>query len=260
MIVRTPGDGSLILIAQTNHAELSGMFAARWGNDIFARPQPYQSAVRAAIYHDAGWYRYEARPAYDIANKSTPGFGQVPPDATQLTAYQWAIDWLTGIDPYAGLLISRHRTGLWKGRYGTVRNPPPRQRASLADPVSGFVERNEAAQEQALAEFDQSIFTTNYHHLQVWDLLSLHLCATAEPPSQTFEPVPTGYEAGEGVHLKLTPRDTDRIEIDPYPFNVRPFTVHYAYKHLPTRDFPSRDAFLEAYYAAVPKIRQFELS
>jgi Protein of unknown function (DUF3891) len=259
MIVRTPADGSLILIAQTNHAELSGMFAARWGNEIFARPQPYQSAVGAAIYHDAGWYRYEARPAYDVASKSTPSFGQVPPDTTQLAAYQWAIDWLTGIDPYSGLLISRHRTGLWKGRYGTLINPPPR-RASLSDLVSGFVERNEAAQEQALAKMDRNIFLINYHNLQVWDLMSLHLCVNAEPPTQTFEPVPTDYEAGEAVCLKLTPRDTDRIEMDPYPFNVRPFKVHYAYKHLPTHDFPSRDAFLEAYYAAVPKIRQFEFS
>src|SRR3954447_15909441 len=60
MIVRKEPDGSLILIAQTNHAELSGFFAANWGNEMFARPRPHQSVVRAAIYHDAGWYKYEA--------------------------------------------------------------------------------------------------------------------------------------------------------------------------------------------------------
>ena len=113
MIVRKQADGSLVLIAQTNHAEISGLYAANWGNEAFARPRPFQPVVRAAIYHDAGWYRYEAQPAYDVAGKSTPHFPQVPPDATQLAAYQWAIDWLTDIDPYAGALISRHRTGLW---------------------------------------------------------------------------------------------------------------------------------------------------
>jgi hypothetical protein len=62
MIVRKEPDGSLILIAQTNHAELSGFFAANWGNEMFARPRPHQSVVLAAIYHDAGWYKYEGPP------------------------------------------------------------------------------------------------------------------------------------------------------------------------------------------------------
>jgi hypothetical protein len=259
MIVRTAADGSLVLIAQTNHAELSGMFAAHWGNETFARPQPYQSVVRGAIYHDTGWYRYEARPAYDVAAKRTPGFGQVPPDSTQLAAYQWAIDWMSGIDPYAGLLISRHRTGLWRGRYDTIRNPPPRQ-ASLGNMVAAFVEVNEAKQEQALAKLDREVFLTNYHNLQVWDLLSLHLCTAEKPQGQTFEPVPTGYDSGrrEGVRMELNPRSGDCIELDPYPFDVRPLEVHYLYKRLPTHDFPSEDAFLEAYYAAVPQLREFE--
>ena len=119
MIVRKEPDGSLILIAQTNHAELSGFFAANWGNEMFARPRPHQSVVLAAIYHDAGWYKYEAQPVYDVATRSTPNFVQVPPDPIQLEAYQWAIDWVSGIDPYAGLLVNRHRTGLWAERYHT---------------------------------------------------------------------------------------------------------------------------------------------
>ena len=157
MIVRTPKDGSLIMIAQTNHAELSGMFAAWWGNELFARARPYESVVRAAIYHDAGWYRYEARPTYDVASKSTPNFSQVPPDPKQLNAYQGAIDWLSDIDPYAGVLISRHRTGLWKERYATLRHPQMPGRM-LSAPVSEFVRRNEARQEQALGNWIEAIF------------------------------------------------------------------------------------------------------
>jgi hypothetical protein len=260
MIVRTGTAGSLILIAQTNHTELSGRFAAHWGNEIFARAQPYQSVVRGTIYHDTGWYRYEARPAYDVEAKRTPGFGQVPPDSTQLAAYQWAIDWMSGIDLYAGLLISRHRTGLWRGRYGTISNPPPRQRASVSDMVATFVDVNEARQEQALEKLDRDAFLTNYHNLQVWDLLSLHLCTVAQPQAQTFEPVPTGYGSGRraGVRMELTPREGDCFEIKPYPFDVRPLAVHYLYKHLPTHDFSTEDAFLEAYYAAIPRLREFQ--
>ena len=200
MIVRKEPDGSLILIAQTNHAELSGFFAANWGNEMFARPRPHQSVVRAAIYHDAGWYKYEAQPFYDVATKSTPNFVQVPPDPIQLEAYQWAIDWVSDIDPYAGLLVNRHRTGLWAERYHTVSNPPPPPRRPLSELVTKFVAHNEATQERALQSLDRAEFAINYHMLQVWDLLSLYLCG-GKREAQTFEPVPTGYDgpAEQGI-------------------------------------------------------------
>jgi hypothetical protein len=258
MIVRKEPDGSLILIAQTNHAELSGLFAANWGNEMFARPRPHQSVVRAAIYHDAGWYKYEAQPVYDVATKSTPNFVQVPPDPIQLEAYQWAIDWVSGIDPYAGLLVNRHRTGLWAERYHTVSNPPPPPRRPLSELVTKFMAHNEATQEHALQSLDRTEFAINYHMLQVWDLMSLYLCGGQRKP-QTFEPVPTGYDssAEQGIRLTVTPTDDDRLSIDPYPFDLRPFRVGYAYKHV-AGDLPSEAAFLEAYYAAVPKPKYFE--
>jgi Protein of unknown function (DUF3891) len=258
MIVRKLADGSLALIAQTNHAELSGQFAANWGNDVFARPCPFQSVVRAAIYHDAGWYRYEAQPTYDAATKTTPNFPQVPADPTQLAAYQWAIDWLTDIDPYAGLLISRHRTGLWSERYHTISNPPLRQRGPLSELVTEFMKHNEARQEPALALLDRDEFAVNYHNLQVWDLLSLYLCS-AEPKSQAIELVPSRYQQRDDVRMSLEPLDGERISIEPYPFAVRPLKVCYAYKLLATHDFLTEAAFLDAYYAAIPKTKYFDL-
>jgi Protein of unknown function (DUF3891) len=258
MIVRKEPDGSLILIAQTDDAELSGLLAANWGNTIFARPRPHQSVVRAAIYHDAGWYKYEAQPFYDVATKSTPNFVQVPPDPIQLEAYQWAIDWVSGIDPYAGLLVNKHRTGLWAERYHTVSNPPPPPRRPLSELIARFMAYNESRQEQALQSLDRNEFAINYHMLQVWDLLSLYLCG-GEHKAQTFEPVPTGYQAADaqGRRLSVTPIDESKLSIDPYPFDVRPFRVCYAYKHV-GGDFSSEAAFLEAYYAAVPKSKSFE--
>jgi hypothetical protein len=257
MIVRKEADGSLVLITQTNHAELSGQFAANWGNDLFARPRPFQSVVRAAIYHDAGWYRYEAQPTYDVATKTTPNFPQVPADPTQLAAYQWAIDWLSDIDPYAGLLISRHRTGLWSERYHTISHPPLRQRGPLSKLVTDFIARNEARQEQALGSLDHDEFAVNYHNLQVWDLLSLYLCS-AEPKSQTIEFVPTRYQQCDDVRMSLEPTDGERISIEPYPFALRPLKVCYAYRRLATYDFPTESAFRDAYYAAVPQMKYFE--
>ena len=54
------------LVSQPDHAELSGLLAANWGNDEFARPGQFASAndpeqlraetVLAIAQHDNGWW------------------------------------------------------------------------------------------------------------------------------------------------------------------------------------------------------------
>ncbi len=56
MIVQQQPDDSLIFITQSDHAKLSGIFAAHWGSDRFERPHPYESTVGAAVFHGCGWY------------------------------------------------------------------------------------------------------------------------------------------------------------------------------------------------------------
>ena len=51
MIVQEQGD-ELVLIRQTDHAVLSGFFAREWGNDLFQRPEPFESLRLAATEHD----------------------------------------------------------------------------------------------------------------------------------------------------------------------------------------------------------------
>src|SRR5271156_124909 len=123
MIVRERPDGSLILIGQTDHAKLSGQCAAHWGNDTFARPKPYEAVVRAAMFHDSGWYDYEASPSIASDTGKPLNFLQVTWAKPQRRAFEWAIDWMTRIDPYSGLLVSKHRTGLQRGRYEQGRSP-----------------------------------------------------------------------------------------------------------------------------------------
>ena len=40
------------MISQNDHGDLAGQFAAHWGNDRFAKLEPYQSMVLAAETHD----------------------------------------------------------------------------------------------------------------------------------------------------------------------------------------------------------------
>src|SRR4051794_26440020 len=111
MIVRKNPDGTLTLIGQTDHSQLVGQLAAHWGNDEFAAPDPYQSIVRCATFHDYGWLAYETNPLANPETGEPYEFRQLPFRPEQLANYQWCIDWLCNIDLLSGLLTSMHRTG-----------------------------------------------------------------------------------------------------------------------------------------------------
>ena len=197
-------------------------------------------------------------PRYDTAAGKTPSFTQVPLDRTQLDAFQWAIDWLTDIDPYAGLLISKHRTGLWRGRYGAITHPAHPFPASLGPMVESFIAENEAGQKAQEQGLNPTELWVNYQLLQFWDLLSLYFCV--RPPYQQFvEPVPKRYREGEGVRLDLTPLEDGRVSIDPYPFDLPALPISIPYRQLPTAKFADEAAFRAAYFQALPQLMRFEL-
>lgn len=248
MIVRPQTDGSVILINQTDHAKLSGFLAAHWGNADFARLTPQDSMFRAAYLHDCGWVDYEAAPMFDAEAKSTPNFTQVGLQPHRLASLRAGINWLTGIDSYAGLLVSRHRTGLWRGRYGTVQHPPSPVRAQ-APLVEAFIAELEAEQEQVLASLDRNEFELNYCLLQFFDLMSLYVC-TGEPGAERMSTVPQNYDGkvGDGVEMTFTPRNATEIVLDPYPFDVRPLPVNYVYRHMQTMDYQDVETFRRAYF------------
>jgi hypothetical protein len=156
------------------------------------------------------------------------------------------------------LLINKHRTGLWRGRYGAITHPPHAFPPDLGPMVESFIAHNEAqqkTQEQGLAPNE---LWANYQLLQFWDLLSLYFCV--RPPYQQYvEPVPSSYQAGEGVRLNLMPLGNGGVSIDPYPFDLPSLPISIPYRRLPAAKFPDEAAFRAAYFQALPQIMQFEL-
>lgn len=258
MIVRKQADGQLLLIGQTDHSRLVGQIAAHWGNDRFTVPRPYDSVARAAAFHDYGWLRYETAPILNDAGE-TPEFRQLPGNPNQLASYQWCIDWMTSIDPYAGLLVGLHRTGLWRGRYGAIAYPQNTARKLGAD-TEEFIAANEARQRQEEKSLDPVELRTNYHLLQVWDLLGLYFCCQ-EPCDDYIEPVPLGYDGNKEntVRLAMHPLAPRRVAFEPYPFGGRPCDIQLAYRRLPRTTYPDLDAFRRAYFQATVEVMNFEL-
>lgn len=260
MIVRNE-EAALLLVGQTDHSRLVGQFGAHWGNERFARPEPYDSVARAAAFHDFGWLRYETAPLFDLDSGGTPSFREIPNDENKLEEYAWCIDWLLQKDPYAGHIVDMHRTGLWRGRYDAMAHPPHGIRKQPAAVDAYIAEREERRKRELAANrWDPQQLRVNYRLLQVWDLLGLYFACQA-PYDEYLEPVPTSYDErdGEGVRITLTPVGERRVRFDPFPFDMNPCHVQLSYRRLPAAPYADEDAFRRAYFQSALEVMDFEL-
>jgi hypothetical protein len=260
MIIRKQSNGGLILIGQTDHSRLVGQLAAHWGNGDFAAPKPYDSVVRAAVYHDYGWLSYETSPIINPETGETYEFRGMPFNPRQLESYQSCIDWLGGIDPYSALIVSMHRTGLWQGRYQKITYPTAKYSPQNIRPeIWEFIKRNEAQQEQQRSGLDQNEIWTNYSLQQVWDLLGLYFCCQ-DPYEEHIEPVPVSYDSSkERVKLTMKPIDERTVRFEPYPFDQRSLRVQITCKRLPTSTFKDLEDFRRSYFQAPTELITYDL-
>lgn len=257
MIVRYGSDGSLILITQNDHAKLSGLMAAHWGNRQFAQPRPYDSVVRATHYHDLGWLEYETNPLFDAKTGRTLNFLDVPNDRKHLEAFERSHDWLMNIDRYAGLLVAKHRTGVYQARYGVLSKPTPPPRRQPGADLDEYIARSEAEQKTMVSGIDLREFAVNFNLLQVWDLVSLWICCNETLKEIYVEPVPTGYAGGHGACVHFKPTGPNAVSVDPFPFDQPSLPLNVEYRLLPVSEFKDARAFYEAVFGASPLIATF---
>ena len=78
MVIREVGDGSTHVSTREKHAALSAQFAAHWGNDRFARLQPYDTLVFATTDHDSRYREWERLPPMDVEASALGAPGENP--------------------------------------------------------------------------------------------------------------------------------------------------------------------------------------
>lgn len=255
MIVRERAD-SWQVVLQPDHADLSAQFAGAWGNaDGFAPPTPFESVAIATTRHDDGWAVWERAPALDRDRVGPRNFLDVEVPS-HLAFYRAMIAAVLDHDPYAGLLVSMHGAGIYRGRYGTQ----PSLKLTFADEVREQVERFVGEQEELQARLVSELGVpeeerwTNYRLLQVYDRLSLYFCLRdAEAgEGETLEPVPRDYGGAEAA-LALEPRGPWRIRMDPYPFARSPAEFRLLRRVLPKRAWLDGESFRSDFAAATPE-------
>lgn len=271
MIVRDLPDGSSLLILQEDHAELSAQFAAHWGNDEFAKLDPYESMVFATTYHDSGHRDWEGAPPINVEKGRPYGHRETPFSPDQLVSYARNVEWVGDRDPFAGVMISMHRTGLWQNRYETISSPRATYGARPQRPeVQTAIEELERAQQtarEALSKEDdrsEDRVWYNYRLLQVYDIFSLYFCLDGHTDDglteQLVAPVPVAYGKTDEVELHIVPTGPSSVRITPYPLDVSPLQVSVRGRVMQLLVGKTEDEIRESYHKAERCVLNFTVS
>ena len=239
MIVCDLGDRWQIVL-QTDHADLSGDIAGAWAE----RSERSDSLGTAARRHDDGWAVWEQAPMCDAATGKPLNFLDVGVLA-HLAFYRAGIAAVSEQDAYAGLLVSMHGAGIYRGRYGEQPELGLTFAAAAPEQVAAFV----AEQEGTYAEREESIGVSakerqrDYRLLQVYDRLSLLFCMNdaLAPPASAF----SGY--------RFEPGGAATIRMTPFPFDGEEQRFSLLRRVLPKRSWRGGDAFREEFFATEPE-------
>jgi hypothetical protein len=262
MIVQEQGD-ELILIRQTDHAVLSGFFAREWGNELFRRPEPFESVRLAAAEHDNGWREWELQPQIDPRTRLPYSFMSLPTEE-HIALYQKGIERLAKIDRYAAMLVSLHASQLYDRTRATIPGYSAKYvKASETEMVNGFLQALKLQQlrlkvdlrsEPATKDFAQEkLLEINSRRLETLDRLSLYFCMNS-PQEATMEAIPVDDQGSE-VDLELHPQAGNAVSLAPYPFRKAPLTISILARRVPKRvytgDLDFQKTLARAPYTAI---------
>jgi hypothetical protein len=218
------------LVTHPDHAHLAGDFAAAWGNDLFAPPEPRAHVLRGIYEHDEGWRGRDAAPVITRDGKpaafSTDLVGKYSAfEEIDLEAYlavrRDAVLAIAHEDAYAAILISMHTYNLLSARAdrSTIRpNQLPlldafleEQRGLQQDLRSHLLDANAHPPVQLSAQ----ALTENFRLLQATDNLSLLSCVDYAAPATLLHPFRLRDGASTEIAVTRTAERTFRLS--PYP-------------------------------------------
>ncbi len=219
-------ESGLRLVTQNDHGLFAGRLAHEWwGLDGEPTPLPFE-LVFATSLHDQSWVKADRAPTLNQDTGIPHDFNDYP-KKDRARMYREGLDFLSEIDPYAGLLVSLHYYSF----------------TSLRD-VAGFGKHEESRQDDLRAalgfsEPGMKVAERHLAYLQLFDLLSLHIVLS--PPRATGD-LPGWLEAEAisktpvGTPFQIQWFGDSRVTLDPFPFR-QAFHVEIPYRDLPYRRY-----------------------
>jgi len=267
MMVCPYDDSRVLLILQTDHSRIAGLLAAHWGNDQFAKLQPYASMVLAAQEHDSGWWDWEIKPSVNEQGYPSDYIGSIKHlgQGVWLDLYRHAIERVAARDLYAAYFVSMHGEALLTKGMGLLPSMPDYAgdaavqkfiaeqkglRAGWLPTLKNFFFNDEATTEKHL--------WTNFNLMEVFDQFAQFVCNRYPFNSQARKNGPTHTLSGISVpvsperpNITLTIdvlNETDAV-VDPFPFDVNPLKLSFEGRLVPNQRFLDQEEFLQQFYS-----------
>ncbi len=260
MLFRETENG-LVLFTQPAHAWLSAQLAMHWGNDTFARPEPWAEVMLAIAIHDQGWLEWETAPEV-LPDTGRPRDFMHMELAEHLAIWRRSITWARAQSLYGALLISRHATSLTQSGLNLLdeaEEAKSLRRAFIAEQecLQAELRRTLASDPVRRPWVEPSREEMNLRLLQVCDLLSLAICGAWAFPREIAR-VP--YQGpGSTITLKVCQTAPNRFALTPYPFDAPQFAVHAEARLLSASTFPDTDTFRGAIERAPVQLWEFSI-
>jgi hypothetical protein len=257
MILQERGE-ELWVIRQTDHGLLAGFLARQWGNDLFRRPEGFESFCLAVREHDNGWGDWELAPRIDPKTRVPYTFMSIPTEE-HAALYQRGIERVVQVDRYAGLLVSLHCAGLYDRSKATIPGFSAKYvKSTESRVVSEFLQSLKLQQLRLKVDLrgspatkgltEEKCLETSESALEALDRLSLYFClnslaeatidnvplhADQETPNQVN---PNQESRGQGsVDWELRPIGGNSVSLTPYPFRKDPLRISILARHVPKR-------------------------
>jgi hypothetical protein len=262
-MIRLATEDGWWLITHPDHARLAGAFAERWGNAMFARPEPRRQVMLGIRTHDDGWAVRDAAP--QITRQGLPAAFSVElvgkysafeeinlPD--YLAVRERAVAVVAAMDPYAALLVSLHTYNLLTDR--ADRSTIAADQLPLLD---AFLERQRELQEELLLqaslvegvaaeELQTEKIEDHFRLLQATDNLSLLACVDYGEPATLLHELP--LVGGGRAAVAVERVGTRRFRLDPYPFDEPDLTIRFPARRIVGKSFESVGELQKVFEAA----------
>jgi uncharacterized protein DUF3891 len=220
-------DRGLLLFRQTDHALLSGAFAAAWGNSRMPSFDHRDGTLVAASCHDDGWAEWELAPTLLHDGRPTD-FIRIPL-AEHTALYRHGIDLVEAEDAYGGLVASLHGERLYTRPFEPGMDPRiERLKGDDLKRAKEYTQHEQARQERLLEALGNP--TTHaeeaWRLLQVWDRLSLLVCMQPVREGTQRKLPPVASRDGD-VNIEARATNDGDVVLDPFPFaeDPAPFAV-----------------------------------
>ncbi|WP_176707724.1 MULTISPECIES: DUF3891 family protein [Bacillales] len=239
MIVYEKED-AFILIAQHDHARISGDLVSAWQSGLFLSDERKEELAYAAYEHDSSWIDLDRIPIWNDAAQIPFSFRDFPGNI-RFFFYSKGLDHIQETSEYAALL-------------GSILYTTLAERFRNEDTIA-FVEK-EFARQSAIIErlqLDVKLLQQHAKSLLLCDELSLFVCMEKPgTPRRNYEWFSNGFpywfDRTGNTSLIAEWKDESTIELYPFPFS-RPVETSLSFKEVSKTDI-AKYGVAEAYTRA----------